>query len=275
MRIKTSIRLIAGTLLTAGMVLVGPASAQAAPPSNDTFGGAIVIGSVPFTTTTDTSEATTDADDANANETCGAPATDASVWYSITPTTDGALLVDVSGSSYPAGVLVVTGTPGSFEIVACGPSGVAFPTTAGTTYHLLVIDDQSDNSGNGGTLAMTVDTAPPPPTIDATVDPIAGFNSRTGAATLHGTINCSGVVDFAFVDVELRQRVGRGEVVGFGTIDVTCDGTDQRWSVDVYPFIGRKFAGGKGASVTFAVACGPFECSVDYEEHRVQLSRRG
>jgi Family of unknown function (DUF6299) len=274
-RIKTATRLIAGILLTAGMVLVGPLPAQAAPPSNDTFAGAIVIGSVPFTTTTDTTEATTDADDANANANCGAPATDASVWYSITPAADGALLVDVTNSDYPAGVLVVTGTPGSFEVVACGPGRVGFSTTAGTTYHLLIIDDQSDGEGNGGTLRMTVEAAPPPPTIDVTVDPIAQFNPRTGAVTLHGTVNCSGVADFAFVDVELRQRVGRGEVYGGGSIDVTCDGADHRWSVEIYPFIGTKFAGGKGASVTFAVACGPVECSFEYEEHRVQLSRRG
>ncbi|WP_446219349.1 hypothetical protein [Micromonospora sp. IBHARD004] len=275
MRIRKSTRLTAAMLLAAGMVLFGASPAQAAAPENDTFGGAIAIGSVPFATTADTSGATTDADDANANADCGAPATDASVWYSTTPAADGALVVDVSKSSYAAGVLVVTGTPGAFEIAACGPGTVAFPTTAGTTYHLLVIDDQSDGSGNGGTLVMTVDVAPPPPTIDVTVDPTAGFNSRTGAASVHGTINCSGVVEFAFLDVELHQQVGRGEVVGSGGMDVTCDGSDHPWSVDVYPFFGSKFTGGKGASVTFAVACGPIECSIDYEEHRVQLSRRG
>ena len=275
MRVRKSAHLIGATLLTAGTVLFGAGPAQAAAPANDTFGGSIAIGSVPFTTTADTSGATTDADDANANATCGAPATDASVWYSTTPTADGALVVDVSKSSYTAGVLVVTGTPGAFEIVACGPGAVGFPTTAGTTYHLLVIDDQSDGGGNGGSLAMTVDIAPPPPTIDVTVDPTAGFNSRTGAATVHGTINCSGVVDFAFLDVELHQRVGRGEVVGSGGMDVTCDDANHPWSVEVYPFSGTKFTGGKGASVTFAVACGPFDCGIDYEEHRVQLSRRG
>jgi hypothetical protein len=271
-RIKTT-RLIAGILLSAGMVLVGPLPAQAAPPSNDTFGGAIAIGSLPFSTTTDTTEATTDADDAEANANCGAPATDASVWYSITPATDGALLVDVSASSYTAGVLVVTGAPGSFEIVTCGPVRIAFLTTAGTTYHLLAIDDQQDGAGNGGTLVMTVDNAPPPPTIDVTVDRVARFN-RTGTATVRGTINCSGVVDFAFVQVELHQRVGRGEVLGIGGMDVVCDGVDHRWSVEVFPVVGRKFAGGKGATVTFAVACGPLDCSIDYEEQRVQLSRR-
>lgn len=265
---------VGAVMLVAGTVLVGAAPAYAAAPTNDTFSGAIAINSVPFNTTLDTQEATTDADDANANANCGAPATDASVWYSTTPAASGALVVDVSASSYSAGVLVVTGTPGAFQLVTCGPQTVAFPTVAGTTYYLLLIDDQFDGGGNGGTLVLNVIEAPPPPTVHATVDPTAGFDPRTGAATVRGTISCTGVVEFAFVDVELRQRVGRGEVFGFGTIDVTCDSTVRPWSVEVFPIFGLRFAGGKAASVTFAIACGPFECAFDFQEHIVQLSRR-
>jgi hypothetical protein len=261
-------------ILAVGAVLVGAAPAYAAVPTNDTFSGAVAISSVPFTTTLDTSEATTDADDANANANCGAPATDASVWYSMTPAADKAFVVDVSASSYSAGVLVVTGSPGAFQIVACAPRAVGFFATAGTTYYFLVIDDQFDGGGNGGTLVLNVIEAPPPPVIHATTDPVAGFNPRTGAATVHGTVSCSGVVDFSFVDVQLSQRVGRGAVLGFGSIDVRCDGNVRPWSVEIFPVVGGKFAGGKGASVTFAVACGPFDCGVDFQEHIVQLSRR-
>jgi len=45
-------------------------------------------------------------------------ATDASVWYSITPEATGALLVDLSLSDYTAGAIVVTGSPGSFSLAA-------------------------------------------------------------------------------------------------------------------------------------------------------------
>ncbi|HZN17115.1 MAG TPA: hypothetical protein VFB84_02840 [Micromonosporaceae bacterium] len=271
---RTSYR-IGAAILVAGAVLVGAAPAYAAAPANDTFGGAVAIGSVPYTATLDTTEATTDADDVNANADCGAPATDASVWYSTTPATSLTLVVDVSSSSYTAGVLVVTGAPGAFQIVACGPDAVAFAAAAGTTYHLLLIDDQLDGGGNGGTLVVNVAEAPPAPTVQATVDRIAGFDPRTGAATLHGTVSCTGIVEFAFVDVEVRQRVGRGEVFGFGTVPMTCDGITHPWSVEISPVIGSKFAGGKAVSVTFAVACGPFECGLDFQQHIVQLSRRG
>jgi len=102
MRLTRSITvLLAAVLLMALQAL----PAIAAPPSNDTIGGATVV-SLGFSQTLDTTEATTDADDAQLNATCGAPATDASVWYSFTATADGGVVVDVSQSDYSAGVLV-------------------------------------------------------------------------------------------------------------------------------------------------------------------------
>lgn len=273
MRVRKFTQVIGAILLTAGTVLVGASPAQAAAPTNDTFGGAIAIGSFPYTTTVDTSEATTDADDANANAECGAPATSASVWYSVTPEADGGFVVDVASSSYLAGVIVVTGAPGAFQLVSCGPDAVTFPTAAGTTYYLLAFDDQYDGGGNGGTLTMNVAAIPPPPTVDVTVEDTASFDPQTGAATVRGTINCTSADD-AHIEVELRQQVGRLGVVGFGWMEPTCDGADHRWSTEILPAFGGKFAGGRAASVTFAVACGKFDCGIDYEERTVLLSRR-
>lgn len=272
--LRTTSRLV-GTLCAAGSLLVLAASpALAAAPSNDTFAGAAAIGAVPFSTSLDTTEATTDADDVSANTDCGAPATDASVWYSFTPSVDGGIVADVSSSSYSAGAIVVTGTPGSFVLETCGPGAVAFFAAAGTTYYLLLFDDQLDGSGSGGVLNLIVDEIPPPPSIDVTVDPRASFNSHTGQATVSGTAVCSGEALFGFVDVELSQKVGRVATIrGFGSIDVLCDGAPHPWSVIIAPDSGE-FRGGKGASVTFALACGVFECGIDFEERNVQLSRR-
>lgn len=266
---------LVGTLCTAGSLLVLAASpAFAAAPSNDTFAGAAAIAAVPFKTSLDTTQATTDADDVSANTNCGAPATDASVWYSFTPSVDAGIVVDVSQSTYGAGVIVVTGAPGSFDLQTCGPGTVGFFATAGTTYYLLLFDDQLDGAGTGGVLNLAVVEAPPPPSIDVTVDPIATFNSHTGEATLSGTVLCSGEAEFSFLDMELRQKVGRVATVrGFGFIDVACDGVTHPWSAVITPESGE-FRGGKGASVTFAIACGVFDCSFDFEERTVQLSRR-
>src|SRR5215207_3139128 len=107
----------ASVALALTTVVLTAAPALAAPPSNDTYAGRTVVGSVPFTQTLDTTDATTDADDAELNAQCGAPVTDASVWYQFTAEADGAMVVDVSESSFSAGVIVATGSPGNWTVV--------------------------------------------------------------------------------------------------------------------------------------------------------------
>lgn len=258
-------------LTTLGATTLGVPAASAAPPGNDVYAGRVVIGAVPFSVTQDTSEATTDATDAELNpEECGAPATDASVWFEVTADSDGGLVADVSGSDYSAGVLVATGSPGSFTFVTCGPGAVAWGTVAGETYTLLVIDDQLDEVGNGGSMTLNVEAAPPPPEIDISVAPRGRFTS-TGSAIISGEVTCTGEVDFAFLEAELTQQVGRLIVRGFGGMEITCDGTTRPWTLEIVGDNGT-FAGGKAASLTFAVACGIFSCAEDFEERVVQLS---
>jgi len=265
-------RPISATGVALLLTLIVAAPALAAAPGNDTYAGAVVIGSLPYSDTVDTTEATTDADDQEVNVNCGAPATDASVWYEFTSAADIGVVIDVSGSDYTAGVAVVTGSPGSFELITCGPNAVGFFAEAGVTYRILAFDDQLDGGGNGGTLEIVVMEAPPAPEIDVTVDPVGSFDPRTGSATITGTVTCEGEVEFAFVEVELSQRVGRFIIRGFGGSEVTCDGTTQEWSVEVFGENGL-FKGGKAVSVTFAVACGTFDCGIDFEETIVRLRR--
>jgi len=261
---------MAALLLTLTTIVATGAPAFAAAPSNDTYAGRTLVGAIPFTDTVNTTEATTDADDTALNEQCGAPAVDASVWYEVTATADGALVADTSTSSYPAGVSVATGGPGNWTLLACGPGAVAWTTTAGQTYALVAFDPQEDGSGNGGVLNISIDVAPPPPSISATVNPIATFDTKTGAATVSGTVTCDGAADFAFLEVNLSQNVGRFIIRGFGGTDVTCDGATRPWSLQVLGDNG-KFAGGKALGVTFAFACGVFDCGVDFQEHVIQL----
>ena len=262
------ISLLVGLAVVLNLVLISPA--LAAPPTNDTIGGATVIGALPFNDSVDTTEATTDADDTEANTECGAPATDASVWYDFTATADALLLIDVSGSSYLAGVIVVTGNPTEFVLQTCGPDSVVLPVATGETYHILAFDDQGDGGGNGGTLEISVQEAPPPPEIDLTVDPI-GHKTRFGSAIVSGTVTCTGTnVEFSFIDVQLQQRVGRFTISGFGSIDLLCDGETHEWSVEVFADNGL-FKGGHAAAITFAVACDPFFCAEAFEEATVKL----
>ena len=259
---------IVGAVVVA-LLLVAPAAA--APPANDTFAGAMTISALPFSATLDTTEATTDANDAEANTNCGAPATEASVWYALTPSTAETVEVDVSASNYSAGVIVVTGSPGSFSLVTCGPGAVAFSAASGVTYYLLAFDD-TPGAPNGGTLQIDVSEAQPTEAA-VTVDPTAVVNTHTGVITASGTFTCSNA-DFAFVDVTVSQHVGRFTITGFGEVVADpCDGQSHPWTLDVSGSNGR-FAGGKATIDASMFACGSFECVTDEAVQDVRLRHK-
>jgi hypothetical protein len=258
----------AAVLVIASGVVASPA--WAAPPTNDTSAGATAA-TIGFSQSLDTSQATTDAQDTQANADCGAPATDASVWYTVAGTGSG-VVVDVSASDYSAGVIVATGTPGNLELVTCGAGTVGFTADTGTTYYVLAFDDQEDGTGNGGHLSIAFSAAPPPPTVDVTVNPRGTVSTRTGVAHLSGTYTCS---DADSIDIfgDVCQPVGRFTIRGSFDIysEGTCDGTPQSWTADVIADNG-KFAGGKALTVAFSFACGVLECTEGYTEQTVRLS---
>jgi hypothetical protein len=266
---KTIIRLLAVLALALSALGVSAPVALAVAPINDTFPNATPVAGG-FSEVLDTTEATTDGDDFQLNQSCGAPATDASVWYAL----DGSgttVVVDVSQSNYPAGVLVGVGSQGNLQTVACGPGTVAFFAEAGTTYYVLAIDDQSDGGGNGGLLTISFNEVEAP-TVDITVNRFGVVNAHTGVATISGTYTCTNG-DFINVSGDARQNVGRLiTIVGsFGFSDSgTCDEAPHSWSADVFPQSG-KFAGGKAITVTFAFSCGPFECADGFVQRTVQL----
>ena len=148
------------TLATGGFVR---AASAATTPANDTIGGATVVKTLPLTQTLDTTGATTDADDAQVNQTCGAPATNNSVWFEYTAgPTDSLLAVDTSGSNFSSGVIIATGAPGALTTQSCNPVSAAVATTPGTTYHILVFDD----TGAGGRLRISIHGQGPVPRND-------------------------------------------------------------------------------------------------------------
>jgi hypothetical protein len=152
---------------------------------------------------------------------------------------------------------------------------VAFVAEAGTTYYVLAIDDQADGGGNGGSLNISFNEIPPPPTVDFAISPMGRVNIHTGIATVRGTYACTNGSSLdMFVDAS--QRVGRGSVLGFGSFfeSDTCDGEPHVWTVELFPQNGR-FAGGKTLTITVAFACGSFECTQGFLEQTIQLRGGG
>lgn len=263
-----TLRKLSAAVAFAIPVVLTAAPALAAAPSNDLIAGAVPV-APGFSTAVDTTDATTDAEDVAVNQNCGAPATDASVWYSYTPSSDETVIVDVSTSDYSAGVIVASGAPGNLTLVTCGPGAVVAGLSGGTTYYIVAFDDQFDEVGNGGTLNLSVTLGPPPPKLTVKVDRVGLVSVRQGTVKLRGTFTCSNA-DFLNINGQLTQRSGTGEgTFSFG-VSGRCDGKPHSWSAGVVGPDAR-FTVGRSASMTFSFACGPIECTDGYREQTVRL----
>lgn len=264
---RAILSLAAVALLTVGLA----APVMAASPGNDVYAGREAIGSLPFDVSVDTTEATTDADDAEAAAACGAPFIDASVWYEFTPDVDTQVTISGLASDYSVGIIVVSGSPGSFEFQGCGVS-VNLALAAGVAYGILVFD--YDGVGNGGNLELSMSVAPAAPTVAVSVAAKGSFNARTGVATIRGTVTCTGGTFDGknYIEVQLSQSVGRIRISGSGFALFACDGTAEAWSAAV-PGDNGRFAGGKAVVSVFAVACGPFDCGFDESSTTVTLRK--
>ncbi len=247
---------------------VTAAPAWAAPPVNDTVDNAVPV-TVGYADTLNTSEATTDAVDAQLNETCGAPATDASVWYLLEPAVDTAVIIDVSRSNYPAGVAVGVGSPGALTTVACGPGTILLTASAGVTYYVLAFDDQSDGGGNGGRLRIAfIETESP--SVSLAVSRKAFINSQ-GNVELHGTYRCENAFGVEISGSVSQAEGPRGASADFLTLELGgCDGTRQEWEATARAF-GANFRTGNALVTSFGFSCGGFLCTEGFGERVIKL----
>jgi hypothetical protein len=159
------------TRLPTPPVLGSPAT----PPPNDYFTRSISIGSLPYTNTEDTTEATHDsADPLQTCTTGGANPNSHSVWYDYNNAAGGNLLTAYTyGSSYDTVLAVYTGGWGALNQVACNDdvstnggiyvSQVFFTPTVSTLYHIEIT---SYSTTAGGTLDFGLRDGTPPTNDD-------------------------------------------------------------------------------------------------------------
>jgi PKD repeat protein len=153
-----SILVIAVALAALG----SPTVANATPPANDNFAGAITVTGLPFTDSIDLSEATTEPGEPLF---CG---TQETVWYAFTPSSDVVVRANSSGSSFSFTNLTIFRADGpgleGLAVLSCGQfqQPVVFQAEAGKTYYV----QGGHIFGGGGTLALSLDDVPPPPNDD-------------------------------------------------------------------------------------------------------------
>jgi hypothetical protein len=265
------------TLIIASALGVSPA--WAASPTNDTSSGATAA-SAGFSEVLDTTEATTDAQDTQFDESCGFLKTDASVWYTFQGN-DADIVVDAYGggsSTYDAGVLIGVGSPGSLQAVACYLRRGAFHADAGTTYYILVVDPQYDQDTTyGGILHMSF-SAVPPPTVTLTVNAKGTASKSTGAAHITGSYTCTngGFTDalFGTVAQTIKQRVPVSIYanVSIYPFNASCNGVRHTWAIDVFPDSGGAFRTGPATVDADLTVCGEFNCAGSQVHQIVKLA---
>jgi hypothetical protein len=244
-----------------------PVQAAGAPP-NDKPGGAITL-HVGDKVTQDTTTATTDDQDATLNESCGAPTTNASVWYKFTTRRDRNLLLDMRASDYSGGFLVFQGAPTPDSLVTCGETAVGLRAAAGTTYTVMVI---SDTDTVGGNLVLSLRRPPPPPKMKVSLAP-RGLAYKGGAARLHGTYSCRHARGDSGIFGKVSQRVGRMKIPARFTHAVLCNGKKHHWSARAVSQTGVYDRGPAHVRLG-GFACGMFSCvAIGSSPIRIHLVR--
>jgi hypothetical protein len=214
----------------AAFLLLGvlPATAEAAPPSNDDQAYAIAFSAVPYVVTADTTEATKDAATLNA---CYSRA--GSVWYRFTPSTDQRVVISTTGSDYNTVLNVYRGS----QLVACSnnvsredlTSAVGVTVTAGVDYYIMV---SRFAAKPGGHLVLSVRH---PITARVTLSAKGGADRVDGSALIHGTMRCSRTARTLYIQVSLRQRVSGGRIANGSSRRVLrhCSSTPTVWRMRI------------------------------------------
>ncbi|MEZ4675490.1 MAG: PKD domain-containing protein [Caldilineaceae bacterium] len=127
--------------------------------SNDNFGRAKIINTLPYLDNTAIDYATRQ--DREPIPSCAAGYTiNRTIWYAYTPSTTGFLTTNTGG--YSPTLAVYTGSKlASLAEVGCGMyynAQVVFLATAGTTYYFQILDTYN----SGGPIYFQLDVAPPP-----------------------------------------------------------------------------------------------------------------
>jgi len=260
-----AVRLLIPTMLAAGLLPLAavPASA-AAPPGNDEPQGAVKL-HVGERVVQNTTKATTTAEDEALNANCGAPATNASVWYKFHARVARKVVLDMTASSYSGGMLIFKGTPTAKSLVNCGPDAVPLVARASKTYYIMVI---SDTDVNGGKLVLTLKKAQPPVVRVSVASQGVAF--RGGAARIQGSYFCKNGDSGARLNSHLFQLAGRLKIQAHSGQGLRCDATRHRWSARLVSPTGT-YAPGHALATVRIIACGVFVCRHDIARRHIQL----
>lgn len=257
------LRFLVAALFAVALVPIAAGAANAAPPDNDVPTGATPI-HLGDRVEEDTTQATTDASDATFNQECGAPETNASVWYTYTPSKSRDIVLDSTQSSYETGLMLFKGTPTADSLMDCEQGSIGDHVQAGTTYYIMAF---SDNDVNGGDLVLTLLNAPIP-RVHMKMSK-HGLAFHDGAAKIHGTYTCFNG-EFADIEGHIKQRAGRLKIQADSDTEARCDGQTHHWTMRLVSPVGT-YVHGRVSARAMIFACGYVECRSHEVKHHVHL----
>lgn len=231
------------------------------PPVNDLYDNPTPIGSVPFTTSVDTSLATFDDTERQlffCEFTKWRPGP--AVWFSWTAPRTDTVQVSNDGSSYYASVAWATLADGVPTPFACNDAR-RVDVQAGTTY-LIGLYGEPTTLPYTGQLQVDVRYMPPAPDLTLTVSS-GTVNKKTGVVTLKGQVTCQGATSTTNqVEGSLQQTVKRNVHTALyrTTTGYSCTGGPVPWTATVQPttFL---FTGGAAVVTGSVTACNVRGCS--------------
>jgi hypothetical protein len=190
------------TLVTIAAV-INAGVAMAARPQNDTEANAVVVDTVPFTHSTDTTRAT-----------AGGPtfcSNSASAFYRFTPSSDVRIQVDLLGSDYDTTLGVYArDDAGRVHVVTCNDdrlgwdAGVRMRAEAGTTYYFMAGRCCRSGRSGGGELVFSLSRPVSEPLAVSFSFADAGTVDDQGIAEIAGTFTCNKRVTL-WAEGRLRQ----------------------------------------------------------------------
>ncbi|MGB3442598.1 MAG: PKD domain-containing protein [Actinophytocola sp.] len=239
---------LAAIAAAAGLVLLTPGTAAAAPPGADDFDDAVAITALPFEQTVDAGAATAAADDPRDCYWYAGK----SVWFSYTAQADGYVQATLTDVAFTPVLSAYTGTRGALVPVPgmCAMdtgNAETFPVTAGTTYHLLV---QSAYPPYAGEVTLRLREVPVAPNDDvAAAERVPGLPTSSTADLDRASVapdevppscdpSATRSVWYSYTPTSARWvgvRTGHGSATlsvhhGAGLSEVDCE-TEFGWAV--------------------------------------------
>lgn len=275
-RLAAATRIAALSALLSALLFGGTVAAVAAPPANDAVTDAIAIGGLPFTTTTDTSEATIGAEDSG----CGV----ATAWYTFTPPTDGTYLLTTLGSDFDTTLAALEGQPGNLSLIACSDdalggfqSALRLELSGGTTYFIeagtCCGGGEVGQIGPGGTLVLNVEETTPALQISSfTVDRVTR-GAAPQIVVVSGRVTCTSAGEVS-VSGTLRQRQGLNiAIADFFSEPLPCSTTPTTWTATA-DAVTRVWLNKRATVTASAFACDQFACDEAQVNRSIKVNRR-